>query len=96
MSDVFINTTYEDNYPTVNLEARACGLPVITYKTGGSPESAGEDAIIVDVGDIYGLKLAIEQQLGKKNENINKVDLSAETKFTEYIKLYNSVSRGIY
>ncbi len=96
VSDVFINTTYEDNYPTVNLEARACGLPVITYKTGGSPESAGEDAIIVDVGDIYGLKLAIEQQLGKKNENINKVDLSAETKFTEYIKLYNSVSRGIY
>lgn len=96
VSDVFINTTYEDNYPTVNLEARACGLPVITYKTGGSPESAGEDAIIVDVGDIYGLKLAIEQQLGKKNENINKVDLSAETKFTEYIKLYNFVSRGIY
>ena len=96
VSDVFINTTYEDNYPTVNLEARACGLPVITYKTGGSPESAGEGAIIVDVGDIYGLKLAIEQQLGKKNENINKVDLSAETKFTEYIKLYNFVSRGIY
>lgn len=36
VSDVFINTTYEDNYPTVNLEARACGLPVITYKTGAA------------------------------------------------------------
>lgn len=38
-ADVFLNPTYEDNYPTVNLEAQACGTPVITYFTGGSPES---------------------------------------------------------
>ena len=37
-ADVFFNPTYEDNYPTVNLEAIACGTPVITYDTGGSPE----------------------------------------------------------
>lgn len=37
-ADVFVNPTYEDNYPTVNLEALACGTPVITYRTGGSPE----------------------------------------------------------
>lgn len=36
---VFVNPTYEDNYPTVNLEAAACGTPVITYDTGGSAES---------------------------------------------------------
>ena len=41
-ADVFINTTYEDTYPTVNLEALACGTPVITYRTGGSPESLDE------------------------------------------------------
>ncbi len=40
-ADLFLNLTYCDNYPTVNLEARACGLPVVTYNTGGSPESAG-------------------------------------------------------
>lgn len=51
-ADVFLNTTYEDNYPTVNLEARACGIPIITYNTGGSPEAAGEDAIVVDVGAV--------------------------------------------
>ncbi len=51
-ADVFLNTTYEDNYPTVNLEARACGTPIITYNTGGSPESAGKDAFVVDVGDL--------------------------------------------
>lgn len=38
-ADVFVNPTYEDNYPTVNLEAQSCGTPVITYITGGSIES---------------------------------------------------------
>ncbi len=50
-ADVFINPTYEDTYPTVNLEARRCGTPVITYRTGGSVESVRED-LIVEVGDI--------------------------------------------
>ncbi len=38
-ADVFVNPTYEDNYPTVNLEAEACGTRVITYMTGGAPET---------------------------------------------------------
>lgn len=37
-ADVFINPTYQDSLPTVNMEALACGTPVITYRTGGSPE----------------------------------------------------------
>ena len=41
-ADVFVNPTWQDNYPTVNLEALACGTPVITYRTGGSPEALGE------------------------------------------------------
>ena len=46
MADVFFNPTYEDNYPTVNLEAQACGTPVVTYRTGGSVESVPEENII--------------------------------------------------
>ena len=38
-ADVFVNPTHEDNFPTVNLEAIACGTYVITYLTGGSPET---------------------------------------------------------
>lgn len=38
-ADCFINPTYEDNYPTVNLEAKACGTYVITYNTGGCMET---------------------------------------------------------
>lgn len=95
-ADVFINTTYEDNYPTVNLEARACGLPVITYRTGGSPESAGSDAVIVEVGDIYGLKNAIDVTILNKRKSIFKVsELSSEAKFQEYVDLYRS-AEGVF
>ena len=38
-ADVFANPTYEDNYPTVNLEAQACGARVVTYDTGGCRET---------------------------------------------------------
>lgn len=38
-ADVFFNPTREDNYPTVNLEAEACGTPVVTYNTGGCSET---------------------------------------------------------
>lgn len=38
-ADVFLNLTHEDNFPTVNLEAEACGTPVFTYNTGGCAET---------------------------------------------------------
>ena len=38
-ADLFVNPTYEDNYPTVNLEAQACGTSVITYDVGGTKET---------------------------------------------------------
>ena len=37
-ADVFVNTTREDNFPTVNIEALACGTPVVTSNAGGSAE----------------------------------------------------------
>ena len=41
-ADVFANPTYEDNYPTVNLEAQACGTRMVTYDTGGCKETIDE------------------------------------------------------
>lgn len=54
-ADWFVNPTYEDTYPTVNLEARACGTRVISYNTGGCPETLGEGDILVPRGDLQGL-----------------------------------------
>ncbi len=52
-ADVLLNPTYSDNFPTVNLEALCCGTPVLTYKTGGSPEPirAGWGAV-AEQGDL--------------------------------------------
>lgn len=52
-ADVFFNPTYEDNYPTVNLEAEACGTPVVTYDAGGSRETVKRaDSCVIEVGDL--------------------------------------------
>ena len=59
-ADVFVNPTHQDNYPTVNLEARACGTPVVTYNVGGSPESAG-GKYVVSENDIEGMIETINQ-----------------------------------
>lgn len=48
---VYANLSYEENYPTTNLEAAACGTTVLTYRTGGSPESCKPENVI-EVGDL--------------------------------------------
>lgn len=55
-ADVFFNPTYEDNYPTVNLEALACECPVVCYRTGGATEML-DSKYTVEKGD---LKNALE------------------------------------
>lgn len=52
----FVNPTWQDNYPTVNLEAIACGTPVVTYRTGGSVEAVTEGTgFVVEQGDVDGM-----------------------------------------
>lgn len=61
-ADVFLNLTYEDTFPTVNLEALACGTPVITYRTGGSPESLDDTCgVVLERGDIDGIHQSVRR-----------------------------------
>ena len=65
-ADVFVNPTREDNFPTVNMEALACGTPVVTFNTGGSPEIPDESCgTVVQKNDIG----AMEQQILRICEN---------------------------
>jgi len=96
MADVFVNPTLEDNFPTTNLEAMACGTPVITFRTGGSPETVDENTgIVVKKGDTEGLLNAIEivKKRGKEEytKNCRKRVIErfdSGDRFIEYIKLY--------
>lgn len=61
LADVFVNPTYVDNFPTTNIEALACGTPVITYRTGGSPEAIDEfTGMVIGQGNVEQLRAAVE------------------------------------
>lgn len=61
-ADLFVNPTREDNFPTTNMEAIACGTPVLTFLTGGSPESLDETcASVVACNDIKTMICEIER-----------------------------------
>ena len=60
-ADIFVNPTYEDNLPTVNLEARACGTRIVCYDTGGCAETLGPGDILVPKGDLEALYQGIAQ-----------------------------------
>ena len=59
-ANVLVNPTYADTFPTVNLEALACGTPVISYQTGGSPEALDEKTgRVIPQGDLKAMVKAI-------------------------------------
>lgn len=98
-ASVFVNPTYQDNYPTTNLEAIACGAPVITYKTGGSPEAVDENTgLVVEQGDIEGLVSAIERLSNGDYKDACRKRAEAEFDnskcFNPYILLYNKLLGG--
>ena len=97
LADVFVNPTYADMFPTVNLEALACGTPVVTYRTGGSPEAIDEDTgVVVPQGDINALADAIKQL---KDEPVSREACRQRAEkmfdknncFQQYINLYESI-----
>lgn len=95
-ADVFVIPTREDNYPTVNLEAIACGTPVITFATGGSPEMLNQGTgVIVPMDDFDRLtKEIIEVCDKRKCEDAEYIADCAQMfdmkdKFAEYLKLYS-------
>lgn len=58
-ADVFFLLSYEENYPTVCLEARACGTPIVCYNAGGSAEAAGSCSHVVPVGDLDAIRFQL-------------------------------------
>lgn len=96
---VYLNPTFVDTFPTTNLEALACGTPVVTFQTGGSPESIDEDTgIVVKKGDVQGLKDAIlrieAKDIHKLRINCRKkalYDFNKNDCFQKYLELYEVI-----
>ena len=91
---VFVNLTYQDNYPTTNMEALACGCPDITYNTGGSPESLPDGRFTVSKGNYRQVFKIIKDEIGFINRNDVAIFAHVHDKnkrFLEYISLYKSL-----
>lgn len=95
----FVNPTWQDNYPTVNLEAIACGTPVVTYRTGGSIEAVTEGTgYIVEQGDVKGL-LRYVRKIESEGDSEYTARCRAyalahfrkEDRYADYLQLYESL-----
>lgn len=95
-AEVFVNPTLEDNFPTTNLEALACGTPVITFQTGGSSESINQlTGIVVPRGNMKQLEQAILKICNDRGNRFSKeLCRNRATRFDkhntnkEYVSLY--------
>lgn len=102
LADAFVNLTYEDTYPTTNLEAISCGTPVVTYRTGGSPESVTTQiGRVVGQGDIEGAAKAIEELCAEDRVEVRKrcrdyavKNFNKEDNYTAYLKLYENILKN--
>ena len=94
-ADVFLQLTREENFPTVNIEALACGTPVITFDTGGSPEIIDESCgLAVEKNEYKQLTEGIEYVRNykpyTKDSCIKRSRMfEQDSKFKEYLRLYN-------
>lgn len=97
--DAVLNLSYADTFPTTNLEALACGTPVITYDTGGCPDAVDESTgIVVPQGDLVAIVDAIKKVESKgkgyyteacRNRAVKEFD--KETQYIKFVKLYEEI-----
>ena len=93
-ADVFLNTTREDTFPTVNIEALACGTPVVTFKTGGSPEIPDETCgAVIEDNNIDSVEKIIRQIFDKNSFDIENCikrsrDFDCNARFLDYTHIY--------
>lgn len=98
-ADVYVNATLEDNFPTTNLEALACGTPVVTFATGGSGESLTEACgVVVPKGDfdllVDRVRFVCEQKpFAMQACRARALAFDRTARYKEYIALYQEVAK---
>lgn len=95
---IFFNPTREETFGLVNVESLSCGVPVVTYDSGGSPETIDDTCgIVVPKGDINLAHKAILKLLRHKISEKMCIDFaktfSINVMTNNYINLYRRLSR---
>ncbi len=100
MADCFANTTREDSMSLINVEAQACGTPVVTFDQTGPKETVDNknsfSVLVGNVDKLYDAIHKVRQQhtKTKQQELLRFVANNYEVKATyqKYIDLFKSLS----
>lgn len=96
-ADVFANPTREEVLGLVNVEALACGTPVVTFRTGGSPETLdATSGSVVDADDVETFKKEIlrvvnERPFASENCIRRSQNFTVQKMLEQYVQLYTSI-----
>lgn len=97
-ADVFVNPTREEVLGLTNIEANACGTPVLTFRTGGSPECIDSTSgAVVETDDVDALEKEIiricENKMFSSSECRSRAQkFDKNERFKEYTELYESIN----
>lgn len=81
-ASVYVNPTFKDNFPTTNLEAISCGVPIVTFDTGGCKE-------VIDDNHEFGCSVK-QGDIKELIRNIKKYSkLENREQISEYAKKYS-------
>lgn len=92
-ADVFVNPTREEVLGLTNIEALACGTPVITFNTGGSPECNDETCgFVVEKSDVYSICKIVSdykqiKKIAKENCIKRATSFDSDIKYKEYVEM---------
>lgn len=96
-ADLFVNPTREENFPTVNIEALACGTPVLTFNTGGSgemlDETCGKSIVTGDIEELLRETISICETNRYKSSDCRKHAENYDQKkvFQEYVEYFEQI-----
>lgn len=99
-ADLLVNPTREENYPTVNMESIACGTPVLSFRTGGSPEILDETCgSVVECDDLDAMEREIRRICADRPYSLEACLERAKIfdmnmKFEEYVRLYEKAKNA--
>jgi len=97
-ANVFVNPTREEVLGLTNIEANACGTPVVTFRTGGSPECiAATSGVVVEKDDVFAMEREIIRICENKPFDVDDCRKRAKQfdkkeRFAEYWRLYETIN----
>lgn len=101
-ADVFVNPTRQEVFGMVNIEALACGTPVITFNTGGSPESIDNSCgIVINDKTAEALVKPITEVCRNKPFSVESClqrakQFDERNIYMQYLNLYNQLEQHNY